>query len=333
MPGSLTPGVELGESMVGGGQATTALGRTEAVPALARPRAAGRRFWHAEWFLFLLFVAPNLLLFGVFTYWPMVQNAYLSTVRWDMIAPVKLGIGLDNYRYLAADGTFRQVLGNTLYFTLVAVGLSLALGLGAALLLNQPLRGRDAARAVLFAPTLLSGAAIALVWVYLFDPRYGLIAQVLGWVGLSSPDWLNQPAWAMPALIIVYVWKNLGFATVIYLAGLQAIPRDLYEAARVDGAGAWWRFRSVTLPMLSPISFFLVVTSILNTFQSFDLIQVMTKGGPVDATNTLIYYVYQQGFVAFNAGRAAAAAIVLFVLMFAVTLVQLRYTEQKVHYG
>jgi ABC-type sugar transport system permease subunit len=186
---------------------------------------------------------------------------------------------------------------------------------------------------VLFAPTLLSGAAISIVWVYIFDPRYGLLAQVLDWVRLDSPDWLNDPTWAMPAVIIVYIWKNLGFTAVIYLAGLQAIPKDLYEAAKVDGAGPFWRFRSVTLPMLSPITFFLVVTSILNTFQAFDIVRVMTEGGPVNATNTLIFYVYEQGFVAFNAGRAAAASLVLFVLMLGVTLLQVRYSEQRVHYG
>ena len=299
----------------------------------SEPRTSSRRFWRAEWFLFILFVSPNLILFGIFTYWPMIQNAYLSTVQWDLIAPVKIGVGLENFRYLATDTTFHQVFINTFVFTISAVGISLVLGLAVALLLNQPLRWRDGARAVVFAPTLLSGAAISIVWVYLFDPRYGLISQVLGWVNLGSPDWLNKPNWAMPAIIIVYIWKNLGFTAVIFLAGLQAIPRDLYEAAKVDGAGAIWRFRSVTLPMLSPISFFLVVTSILNTFQSFDIIRVMTRGGPVDATNTLIYYVYEQGFVAFNAGRAAAAALVLFVLMLIVTLIQVRYTEQKVHYG
>ena len=137
----------------------------------------------------------------------------------------------------------------------------------------------------------------------------------------------------MPAVIIVYVWKNLGFAPSSTWPGLQAIPKDLYEAARVDGAGVFWRFRSVTLPMLSPITFFLVITSILNSFQAFDIIRVMTQGGPVDATNTLIYYVYEQGFVAFNAGRAAAAAVVLFVIMFGITLIQLRYAEERVHYA
>ena len=304
----------------------------------SRPATQGssRRFRlgvGAEWVLFILFMLPNVVLFGLFTFWPMIENVRLSTQRWDMISPVRLAVGLENYRYLVENDTFHRVLLNTAYFTVAAVGLSLLLGLIVALLLNQPLKLRDGARAVVFAPTLLSGAAIGIVWSYIFDPRYGLLAQVLGWVNVTSPDWLNRPEWAMPAIIIVYVWKNLGFAAVIFLAGLQAIPRDLYDAARVDGANVWWRFRSVTLPMLSPITFFLLVTSILNTFQAFDIIRVMTQGGPVNATNTLIYYVYEQGFVAFNAGRAAAAALVLFVLMLGVTILQVRYTEQKVHYG
>ena len=299
-------------------------------------QAASRRFRldaRKEWLLFLVFMTPNLVLFGLFTFWPMIENVRLSTQRWDMISPVRLGVGLDNYRYLIESNTFHQVLGNTAYFTVAAVGLSLVLGLVVALLLNQPLRFRDGARAVVFAPTLLSGAAIGIVWSYIFDPRYGLMAQVLSWVSVSSPDWLNRPEWSMPAIIIVYVWKNMGFAAVIFLAGLQAIPRDLYDAARVDGANVWWRFRSVTIPMLSPITFFLLITSILNTFQAFDIIRVMTQGGPVDSTNTLIYYVYEQGFIALNAGRSAAASLVLFALMMIITLVQLRFTERGVHYG
>lgn len=292
-----------------------------------------RAFWRAEWFLFLLFVGPNMLLFGIFSYWPMLSNLYLSMVRWDMIAPVKTFVGSANFQYLFYDAVFRTVLKNSLVFTVGAVGGSLLLGLATALLLNQKLRWRTGARAVLFAPTLLSGAAIGIVWVYIFDPRFGFLARLLGGIGVSSPAWLTDPAWAMPAVIIVYVWKNVGFSTVIYLAGLQAIPKDLYEAARIDGAGVLWRFRSVTLPMLSPITFFLVVTSLLNSFQAFDIIKVMTEGGPVDATNTLIYYVYEQGFVAFNAGRAAAAALILFVIMFGITLLQLRHGEERVHYA
>jgi sn-glycerol 3-phosphate transport system permease protein len=300
-----------------------------------RTTFAGRlkRLTKSEQLLFVLFIAPNLFFFAVFSYWPMIYSGYLSLVRWDLIAPTKTWVGFDNYRYLANEDTFNKVIINTVYFTVGAVGATLVLGLSTALLLNQPLRGRDGARAVLFAPYLLSGAAISIVWVYIFDPRFGLLARLLDFVNLTSPNWLVDPDWAMPAVIIVYVWKDLGFTTVIFLAGLQAIPRDLYEAAKVDGAGAFWRFRTVTLPMLSPITFFLVVTSILNTFQAFDIIRVMTQGGPVDSTNTLIYYVYEQGFVAFNAGRAAAASLVLFVAMLAVTLFQLRYSERRVRYA
>jgi ABC-type sugar transport system permease subunit len=300
---------------------------------MALPRSARRWVPNGEALLFLLFVAPNLFFFAVFSFWPIIYSAWLSFHRWDLIAPVKLYVGLDQYRYLLHDDVFHKVLGNTFIYTIGAVGGTLILGLLVALLLNQPLRGRDGARAVLFAPTLLSGAAISVVWIYMFDPRFGIIARLLSLVHLASPSWLSDPTWARPAILIVTIWKDLGFATVIFLAGLQAIPRDLYEAAKVDGAGAWWRFRSVTLPMLSPIVFFLGVTSILNTFQSFDIIQVMTKGGPVDATNTLIYYIYQQGFVAFNAGRSSAAALVLFMLMLGITLLQVRYAERKVHYG
>jgi multiple sugar transport system permease protein/sn-glycerol 3-phosphate transport system permease protein len=310
---------------------STTAEQTSARPTVAR-RTRPRRVARGESLLFLLFVAPNLILFGVFTYWPLIYSGYLSLTRWDMISPTKTWVGLSNYSYLFSDATFHTVLLNTFIFTVGAVGGSLLLGLLIALLLNQPLRLRDGARAVVFAPTLLSGAAISIVWVYIFDPRYGLMRQALDPFGIPSPTWLRDTTWAMAAVIIVYIWKNVGFATVIFLAGLQTIPKDLYEAAKVDGAGAVSRFRNITLPLLSPISFFLLVTSILNTFQAFDIIQVMTEGGPVDATNTLIYYTYEQGFVAFNAGRAAAASLILFVIMLAVTLVQLRYAERKVHY-
>lgn len=292
-----------------------------------------QRAGRSEIVLFLLFIAPNMILFSVFTFWPMIHNMYLSTVRWDMISPTRQNVGFDNFHYLLTEDSFHNVLLNTFYFTAGAVGGTLVLGLLFALLLNQPLRGRDGVRAVVFAPTLLSGAAIAIVWIYMFDPRFGVISQMLALGGITSPRWLNDPSWAMLAIIIVYVWKNLGIVLVIYLAGLQAIPRELYEAAKIDGAGPFRTFWSVTLPMLSPITFFLFVTSLLSSFQAFDIIQVMTAGGPVESTMTLIYYVYEQGFVVFSAGRAAAAALVLFLIMFVVTMIQLHYSERKVHYG
>jgi len=288
-----------------------------------------------EWVLFLLFVAPNLLFLFMFTYWPLWENIRLSFQKTDLLAFTGSNewVGLDNYRYIFDNRTFQLVLRNTLIFIVACVGLTMLFGLMVALLLNQKLRGRTAVRAIVFAPFLLSGAAIGIVWAYIFDPRFGLLAQILDWVNIPSPHWLDRPEWSLPAVIIVYVWKNLGFAAVIFLAGLQAIPQDLYDAAKIDGANAWWRFKSVTIPMLSPISFFLFITSILATFQAFDIIQVMTDGGPAYGSTTLVYYVYQQGFgQGANFGRSAAAAIVLFLSMLVVTIVQMRFTEKKVHY-
>jgi len=301
--------------------------------AVSVPQRSLRNRLNKEWIIFLLFVFPNLALFAVFTFWPMIRAFYLSGVRWDMISPTKKWVGTANYEYLFNNDAFRSTLWASLYFTLGSIGGTLILGLGAALLLNLPLRGRDGVRAAVFAPNLLSGAAISIIWVYMFDPRFGIIKEFLSWFGLGSPNWLRDPTWAMPAVIIVSIWKGLGFATVIFLAGLQGIPRDLYEAAKVDGAGAFWRFRSVTLPMLSPILFFLIITSVLSSFQSFDIIRVMTQGGPVNSTSTLIWYIYEQGFVAFNAGRSAAATVILFLLLLIFTLFQVNYSERKVHYG
>lgn len=286
-----------------------------------------------EWLLFALLLAPNLLLFGVFTYWPLLYNAYLSVVRWDFLRPTKPFVGLANYASVFTDRQFWAIVLNTATFTVCSVGLTLILGLALALLINQPLRYRNAARAVLFSPVVMSGAVVAVVWSYIFDPRYGLLDQLLGFVGLNSPDWLNDPRWAMLAVIIVYVWKNLGYAVVIYLAGLQGIPRELYDAARVDGAGPWARLRHVTLPGLSPVAFFLSVTSLLATFQSFDIIKVLTDGGPAGATTTLIFHLYELGFVAYNAGEAGVVAVVLFGIMLVLTLIQLRYLERRVSYG
>jgi len=299
------------------------LGRTRSV-------TAGER---REWLLFALLVGPNFLLFFVFTFWPLIYNAYLSFFQWDLISPFKTWVGLNNYRTLLAEPDFHKVLLNTFYFTGVSVVTTTVLALALAVLLNQPLRWRNGVRTVMFAPVVLSGAAIGIVWIYVFDPRFGVVSTILGWFGVGSPNWLIDPRWAMPAVIIVYVWKNVGYAMVIFLAGLQAIPRELYEAARVDGASAWGRFRHITLPGLGPVMFFLVLTGVLSSFQAFDIIKTMTDGGPVDSTNTLIFYMYQQGFVVFNAGRAGVAAVLLFAMMLAFTVVQMRFSERRVTYG
>lgn len=286
-----------------------------------------------EWLLFLAFVSPNLFFLSVFSYWPLLQNVALSFTDWDMIAPVKHSVGLENWINVLSTPHFWQIALTTLVFTVESVGFTLLTGLALALLLNNTLKGRNAARTILFTPSILSGAAVAIVWYFIFDPNWGLIRTGLGWLGLTSPRWVVDSHWALQAVTIVYVWKTAGYAAVIFLAGLQSIPRDLYEAARIDGAGAWQRFLAVTLPGLGPISFFLLVTTVLLSFQAFDVINVMTAGGPVIATTTLLYEYYNQAFVGFHAGVGAVYAVLLFVLMLVLTLIQLRYIERRVAYA
>lgn len=302
-----------------------------ATRVLAAP-GQGRRFQWRDLALFVLMLAPNVLFLAVFVYWPLLFQAYLSLTAWDMLAPEKLFVGLENYTFLAQNATFQRVAGNTVVFVVGGLAGSLALGLLLALLLNTTLRLRHVVRSLVFAPTVFSGAAVGLVWIYIFDPRFGLLRLLLGLVGLGSPNWLLDKNWAMLAVLIVYVWKNVGYSTVVYLAGLQSIPAQLYEAAAIDGANPWQQFRRITLPLLSPITFFITVTTILALFQSFDIIYIMTRGGPVDATNTLIYSLYEQGFIAFNAGTAAAIGMILFGLMLIVTVLQFAYAERRVHY-
>jgi sn-glycerol 3-phosphate transport system permease protein len=310
-----------------------AVGQTAAMQSAPAVRSRRRGVFSKENLWFLAFLGPNLILLSLFTYWPLLRNAWLSAYRWDLISAYRPFVGWDNYEYVFTSPEAATIFRNTLVFTAGTVGGTMALGLAVALLLNQRLKGRSVARSILFAPYVVSGVAIAIIWLFVFDPNFGLLQQVLGEFGVQSPNWFRDPTWAMPAVIIVYIWKNLGCAVVIYLAGLQAVPEDLHEAAKVDGAGALHRFWHVTLPHLSPVLFFIFVTSILSSLQAFDIINVMTRGGPVNSTTTLIYRMYEEGFVALNAGRAAAYAVVLFAIMLAAKVLQHRFLERTVHYS
>ena len=283
--------------------------------------------------MFLLFVAPNLLLLALFVYKPLIESVRLSFYQWDFISPTKTWVGFDNYRDYFSGETNRYIIRNTFVFTSATVLGTMTLGLALALLLNEKLFGRNVARTVLFAPYVVSGAAIGIVWLFVFDPRFGLVESLLRSIGIGSPNWYNDPDYAMPMVIIVFVWKNLGYATAVYLAGLQTVPRELYEAARVDGAGAFSRLWNVTLPQLSPVIFFLLVTGILSSMRAFDVIRVMTQGGPLDSTKTMVYQIYEQGFVNFRVGAASTVATVLFLILLTVTVLQIRFLERRVHYS
>jgi len=276
-----------------------------------------------------LFVAPALLVIGVFFFLPVVAALAVSFTDFDIYALADFGnmrfVGLQNYARLLETPLFWQAFGNTLYFVVIGVPLSVGTSLGLALLLHSRLvRFRGLFRTALFAPVVTTLVAVAVIWRYLFNTQYGLINYALGGLGIEQIDWLGDPTWAMPAIIVFAVWKNFGYNMLILLAGLQAIPEELYEAARIDGASFWRRFRHVTLPMLGPVMAMVNVLTIAGYFQLFAEPYVMTQGGPLQSTVSVLYFMYEEGFKWWNLGSASAVAFMLFLFILALTAVQLR---------
>jgi multiple sugar transport system permease protein len=241
-------------------------------------------------------------------------------------------VGLSNYVRLFTTPLVWQIFGNTLYYTAVIVPVGAALALGLALALNRGLRGIVVLRSLYFLPVISSTVAVSLVWGWLYNQQFGLINYLLSLVGITGPAWLADTTTAMPSIIIMSIWKGLGYNMVIFLAGLQGIPQELYEAAKIDGAGAWARFRYVTWPLVSPTTFFVVVLSTIAAFQVFDQTYVMTAGGPAYSTTTLALFIYQNAFQWFHMGYAAALSYVLFLAVAAVTLIQFRAQGRFVFY-
>jgi multiple sugar transport system permease protein len=269
----------------------------------------------------------------VFVLLPVAAAMILSFTDWNLLSAPRW-VGLDNYRQLfTANPLFAQVFGNTVLFTAGTVPARVLLSLLIAVLLNQAVRGISLFRAAYFVPVVAPVVASALVWAWIFNGNFGLLNFLLLKLGVHDPpNWLGSTRWALPAIMIFSVWKNVGFTAIIYLAGLQAIPRELYEAAEVDGAGWWARFRHVTVPMVSPTTFFVLVVSTIFAFQVFEESFVMTNGGPANATNTIVYYTYQSGFVYFHMGMASALAWTLFAVLITLTLAQLLLQRRWVHY-
>jgi multiple sugar transport system permease protein len=278
-----------------------------------------------------LFILPSLLGFVVFLVVPMVASLGISFYEWELLTPPKF-VGLKNFSSLLTDRIFKDVLVNTVYYTFGLVPLNLVISLGLALWLNTRLRGLTLYRMAFFLPVVTVTVAVALIWRWMYEPRAGIIDTALRAVGLPGPTWLGDPNWAMPALIIMSVWKGFGYNMVLFLAGLQGIPVSIYEAATIDGAGAWQRFWRITLPLLSPTIFLAVVLTVISSFQVFDQALVMTNGGPANATNTIVLYIYQNGFQFFRMGYASAIAWVLFAVIFIFTLAQMRLQGRWVQY-
>ncbi len=281
------------------------------------------------------FVAPAVIAIAVFFVGPVLAALAMSFTDFDIYALASLRnlrvVGLDNYVQLLQTPLFWQALGNTLFFVVVGVPLSIAASLAAALLLNAPLvRFKGFFRTALFAPVVTTLVAVAVVWRYLLHTRYGLINQGLGSFGIGPIDWLGDPFWALPALVLMSVWKNFGYHMIILLAGLQAIPKDLYEAASLEGASTWQQFRHVTLPTLAPMLAMVSILTMAGYFQVFAEPYVMTQGGPAQRTVTVLYLMYDEGFKWWNLGAASAVAFVLFALMFVVTLLQMRVAPRTV---
>jgi multiple sugar transport system permease protein len=275
------------------------------------------------------FMLPSLIVLAVFMFYPLIRAAILSFTNYSVFGVTKY-VGLSNYITLLHNSQFWGDLVNTVYYAGVTTPVSVALALALALLLNRRgLPGRSVLRAAIFLPAVVSLAVAAIPFRLMFTPSIGLITYWLGAIGVHSTDWLDSTTLAMPAVIIVGVWKNVGFYMVIYLAGLQTIPKEFYEAARIDGASAWQRFRNVTWPLLSNTTMFVTIIALIASFQAFDQIFVMTQGGPAFSTETLVMLIYREGFQQFQMGYASAIGYVLVLIILLFSLFQMRYFNRR----
>lgn len=295
--------------------------RTEQRRGVRRTLWRMRRQWSAY-----VFLAPGLLLFSIFTVFALLFSLYLTFHEWSIIEPDRPFVGLDNYRRMVDDERFRQSVINTAYYTGATVPLTMAVGLLVALLLNQPIRGRGLFRTLYFLPVVTPFVVVAIIWKWLYNGDFGLFNYYLLKANLIQEPllWLADKNLAMPAVVLMSVWSGVGFSMVIYLAGLQSIPEEMYEAAKVDGAGPWSRLRHITVPMLAPTTLFLMVMGVIGSFQVFTQIFIMTSGGPVGRTTTVVYYIYEAAFKFYEMGFASTLAYGLFAMLFVFTLLQLR---------
>lgn len=291
----------------------------------------GRARWrNLGWVVF--FLAPSAIPLVLFTATPMASSIWVSLHEWNLISPMRW-VGLDNYRGLLTDPGPRSVFLHTLIYCAGYLPLVFTGGLALAVALNQKLAGRSFFRAAYFLPVVTSWVVVALVWKWLLNPTNGLVNTLLGAVGAPQPGWWTDPNWALPAVILSSAWKDLGFVMVIMLAGLQAIPQDVLEAAWADGANSWQRFWRITLPLLSPSTFFVVVISLINGFQVFDQVYVMTGGGPSGSSQVVVGQVYDLTFRYGRAGEASALSWILFAVILLITVVQIRGQRRWVNYA
>lgn len=277
------------------------------------------------------FVAPSLLGLLVFLAGPLVAGLFISFTNWDMLSPPRL-VGLSNYVQLFQDPFVWLSLKNTLYYSVLTIPGIIVVSLALALAVNRAVFVSKLYRTMFFIPVVSSMVAVALMWKWVYNEQFGLLNWLLSRLGLPELGWLSDPRLSMLSVALVAVWKSMGYYMVLFLAGLQGIPEHLYEAATIDGAGSWRRFWSITLPLLSPTLFFVMIISVIGSFQVFDQVYVMTQGGPGNSTLVFNYYLYQNAFEFFRMGYASALAYVLFALIFIITLLQVKFISKRVHY-
>jgi ABC-type sugar transport system permease subunit len=308
----------------------------------AAPPAARRRLpdWNAyrlrEKATPYLFIAPVIVIVGVFTYWPLIYSIWLSFFDWNFVSPVKEFVGFANFVRLVDDPRFHRALWGTLIYILALVPAQVFVPLGLALLLWPIRRSRAQAvyRVTLFSPTVISFSVAALLWLWIFNPLQGILNKVIFEFGFAKVSWLSNPNTAIWCVIVVSIWKTIGFNLLLYLAALEAVPNDYIEAASLDGASGWQMFRLIRFPLITPTFFFVLVTTIISVNDEvFGAINVMTDGGPFDKSSNIVYYLYEQGFRIFQIGSASAVSLLIFVGTAILTWVQFRFVERHVHYG
>jgi len=278
-----------------------------------------------------IFILPQIIGMFCFILGPMVASLVISFSRWNLVDPLQW-VGFENFRIQFRDPLFWKVVLNTAYYSFVCVPLGIVISLGLALVLNQKIKGVTWYRSVYFIPVVTPMVAVALVWSWLYNPDFGAINTVLNYVGIKGPKWLSDTTWAMPSVIIMSIWKSLGFNMVILLAGLQDVPKQLYEAAGLDGADRWHKFKNITLPMLSPAIFFVMIMSVISSFQVFSQIYIMTEGGPANSTNVIVLHIYNLAFKYWKMGEGCVVGWVLFSIVLSFTLIQFGLGKRWVYY-
>jgi ABC-type sugar transport system permease subunit len=292
------------------------------------------RFWEKA--TPFLFVAPVIAIVGVFTYWPLIYSIWLSFFDWNFVSPVKEFVGFANFTRLVDDPRFHRALWGTLIYIVALVPAQVLLPLGLALLLWPIRRSRAQAvyRVTLFSPTVISFSVAALLWLWIFNPLQGILNKVIFEFGFAKVSWLSNPNTAIWCVIVVSIWKTIGFNLLLYLAALEAVPNDYIEAASLDGASGWQMFRLIRFPLITPTFFFVLVTTVISVNDEvFGAINVMTDGGPFDRSSNIVYYLYEQGFRIFQIGSASAVSLLIFAGTAILTWVQFRFVERHVHYG